>query len=174
MRLAAAALPASTPTLNRHNVQTRSGRSFLNRIPHLTGFTRTQADVAVSVSNSHNSLKPRLFTRIRLLLNQINIYNLLLKIRKQRVNNLSLRNLQATQENLFNRRNLAFLNHLNQTRLRNPFLCTLWSSSSFIPTHAFFSPFFLNEPIMSALTLAKCSGSFSGASFRSKYFENLA
>src|SRR4030042_944628 len=119
MRLTATALPTATATLNRNNIQTRLSSSLLNRVTHLTCLSTAQTNVAISVPNGNDSFKPRFLASVSLLLHQVNVNNFFLKVRNQRVNNLILRNLQATQENLINGRNLAFLNHLTQTCPRN-------------------------------------------------------
>jgi hypothetical protein len=82
MASAAAALPTATAPLNRDNVQPCVRSSFLNGVPHLSGFSTAQAQVAIPVAHADNGLETAFLACVRLLLNQVNVYNFLLKVRK--------------------------------------------------------------------------------------------
>ena len=93
-------LPTPTTPSDWNNIQFRLDGALVDSGSYLSGFSFANADVAFSVAYCYDRTESRPFPGIRLLLNESDPENLLLKVGEERVNDLGFHYPQSLRKYL--------------------------------------------------------------------------
>ena len=100
MRSSASAFPAAAASANWHDIQLGLDGALVDSGSYLSSFSFANADVAFSVAYCYDRTESRPFPGIRLLLNESDPENLLLKVGEERVNDLGFHYPQSLRKYL--------------------------------------------------------------------------